>query len=110
MSLSLKKCLPKLKSLCKSPSSKKNKRLLGDKEVVNCICEITKNILKGNIPLTLKHKKILFLHKKALRNLSSKKIPKNKKIKIIQKGGFLGALLTPLLSLLGGLIGSRSSE
>ena len=39
-----------------------------------------------------------------------KKTPKRKKIDIIQKGGFLGALITPILSILGGSLRSNGSK
>ena len=45
-----------------------------------------------------------------LRELVLKKTPKKKKIDIIQTGGFLGALITPILSILGGLLGSNGSS
>jgi hypothetical protein len=37
--------------------------------------------------------------------LSAKKTPYKKKRHIIQTGGFIGALLTPIISILGGLLG-----
>ena len=39
-----------------------------------------------------------------LRRLALKKTPLKKKRKILQKGGFLGAILAPALSVLGGLL------
>jgi len=45
-----------------------------------------------------------------LRALSIKKTSVRKKRRIIQKGGFLGAILTPVLSLLGGLLAGNATR
>jgi len=39
-----------------------------------------------------------------LRALALKKTPLKKKRKILQKGGFVGALLTPVLSIIGNIL------
>jgi hypothetical protein len=75
-----------------------------NKEFVKCLCECAHNVLKGNVPLTPAQKQKLSRHKKNLRQLALKKTAVTKKKKILQSGGFLGALLTPILSLLGGLL------
>jgi len=80
------------------------------KEFLDCVCECVKNVLKGNVPLTSSQKQNLSRHRNKLRKLSLKKTSKKKKIEIIQKGGFLGALITPILSLLGGLLGSNGTS
>ena len=85
---------------------KLRKTILGDKGLISCLCECSKNIFKGNVSLSPAQKRNLRRHKKSLRELTLKKISKKKKIKILQKGGFLGALITPILSLLGGMLGS----
>ena len=81
-----------------------------DKDFLNCVCECVKNVLKGNVPLTSAQKQKLSRHRNKLRELVLKKTPKKKKIDKIQKGGFLGALITPILSILGGLLGSNGSS
>jgi hypothetical protein len=85
---------------------KLRKTILGDKGLLTCLCECSKNILKGNVPLSPVQKRKLRRHRRSLRELTLKKISKKKKNKILQKGGFLGALITPILSLLGGMLGS----
>lgn len=79
------------------------------KELIDCFCECTKNLLKGNVPLTSSQMKKLRREKHNLRQLALKKTPLKEKRKIIQKGGFLGALLPPILSVLGGLLGYGAS-
>jgi len=75
-----------------------------NKEFIDCISECAKNVLRGNVPLTSSQIGRLRRHKQNLRALSIKKTSLRKKRRILQKGGFLGAILTPVLSLLGGLI------
>ena len=79
-------------------------------EFLDCVCECVKNVLKGNVPRSSSQKQNLSRHRKQLRKLSSKKTLKKKKIEIIQRGGFLGALITPILSILGGLLGSNGAS
>lgn len=66
-------------------------------EVVNCLCEVALNILKGNVPLDNKQKTSLSKYKSGLRSLAKKSTSQKKKRQILQRGGFLGALLGPLL-------------
>ena len=69
-----------------------------DKGLLNCLSECAHNILQGNVPLGVSQKKEL----KLLRKKSTKE--KDKK-KALQKGGFLPALLAPILtSVLGPLV------
>jgi len=60
--------------------------------------------MKGNVPLTGRQKTTLRRNRRDLRELSVKKTSLRKKRKIVQKGGFLTALLPPVLSFLGGLL------
>ena len=74
-----------------------------NKDFVCCITECVRKLLKGNVPLSPVQKKKLSSKKKALRQIALKKISLKKKQKLIQSGGFLGALLGPIVSVLGGL-------
>ena len=74
-----------------------------DKSFVDCISECAKNIIKGNVPLTKRQKARLRRSRNDIRALSVKKTSLRKKRKILQKGGFLTALLPPVLALLGGM-------
>lgn len=77
-----------------------------DGDLVRCLCECALNILKGNVRLTPPQKSKLTRHKHSLRQLASGKLKIGKKKKILQKGGFLSALLAPLIPVVGGLLGS----
>jgi len=77
-----------------------------ENDLVQCICECCHNILKGNIKLSPKEKKQLSRHKKPLRDLTSKRLSVERKRKLlVQKGGFLPALLAPIIGIASSLIG-----
>jgi hypothetical protein len=107
MSRLMKKYGPYLRLLNKA-SPKVQKALLKkncETEFINCVCECAKNLLKGNVSLTATQKQRLVRRKRLLRKLVLKKTPLKDKRKIIQTGGFLGALLGPIVSILSGLFG-----
>ena len=64
--------------------------------------EIAYNVLKGKLPLTSKQLARLKKHKKCVRLVANKNTSDQTRVKIAQKGGFIGALITPLLA---GLVG-----
>jgi hypothetical protein len=74
-----------------------------DREFIECICECAHNVLKGSVPITDHQKQQLTPHRHNLRELTKKKTSTKRRKEILQEGGFLGAILTPILSVLGGL-------
>ena len=96
---------PLLRKL-KRASPSVQKRMLSkccDRDFINCISECCKNVLNGNVKLTSSQLSGIRQRKKTLRKLAAKKTSLIKKRKLIQKGGFLGALLGPIVSVLSGL-------
>jgi hypothetical protein len=75
-----------------------------DRSLVDCLCECTDNILRGNVPLTKQQKEKLKRHKAGLRALTKKSVSLKKNKAILQKGGFLGSLLTPTASVVSPLL------
>ena len=75
-------------------------------KLVRRICECALNILIGNVPLSKGHKCRLRKHVKVLRKLASSDITlQRRKNIIVKRGGFLPALLAPLIgSLLDNLV------
>lgn len=69
-----------------------------DQDLLRCLCECSHNILKGNVPLTSAQKAKLTRYKKELRAVAKKSTSQKKKKQVLQKGGFLPALLAPLLA------------
>ena len=75
-----------------------------NRQFIDCVSECAKKVLKGNVLLTNAQISKLRPRRQDLRALSVKKTSLTKKRKIIQKGGFLSALLAPALSVLAGLL------
>lgn len=67
-----------------------------DPGLVRCLCECAVNILKGRVRLSPPQKTKLLRHKKDLRALVKKTGSSSSKKRILQKGGFLPALLDPI--------------
>jgi hypothetical protein len=95
--------------LLKEMSPKIRKRILKEckNNLLCCLCESALNILKGNVPLKKSQKTRLSRFKKNLRKLASKKTANKIKRRIVQTGGFIGALLTPVLAFLGTLLSNK---
>ena len=101
----MQKYLPTLKRIHRLGDKAKRKLVKEcDKNLIDCFCECSKNILKGNVPLKKNQLRKLRREKHSLRKLALKKTSLKAKRKILQKGGFLGALLTPVLTVLGSLM------
>jgi hypothetical protein len=75
-----------------------------DKECIIRLCECAKNLLKGQAPLKACHLKKLSRHKHTLRKLALKSTSLKQRKRLIQKGGFLAALLPALIPALGSLL------
>ena len=67
-------------------------------DLLKCLSECAHNILKGNIPLSPEEKAELIKYKQKVRQVANKRIALKTKRKTLQTGGFLPALLAPLLS------------
>lgn len=107
MSKRIKKHLEILKILKKSkPNQRKALLEAADSSLIYCICECIDNILRGNVKLTAAKKRELAKYVGVLRKISDRKTKLDKKrALLVQNGGFLPALLAPVLTIAGGLIG-----
>ena len=94
-------------SVMSKANPKVNKVLIqnANKDLVYCLCECALNVLKGNVTLNRGQKRKLTRHKQGLRSLVQPKTSILKKKKILQQGGFLPALLGPILGIAGPIIG-----
>lgn len=74
-----------------------------DKDIVCTLCEISDNLLCGNLPLNKSHKDKISKHKSILRRLAKRgEHWKSKKKVITQSGGaFVPLLISALLSAFG---------
>jgi len=105
MSALVKKYLLVLKRIAKlGDKAKKDFVRKCDKEFLDCVSDCAKNVIKGNIPLSVRQKERLCRSRNDLRALSVKKTALRRKRRILQKGGFLDALLTPVLGVLSSLL------
>ena len=105
MSRRVKKYLPVLKRINKlGDKAKRDFVRKCDREFPECISECAKNVLNGNVPLNDRQKTKLRRSRNDLRALSVKKTSLRKKRRILQKGGFLTALLPPILGVLANLL------
>ena len=99
MSTRVKRQAPTLKALAKAHPHVCQAILKGaDKDLLKCLSECAYNILRGNVKLTAAEKARLTKYKQKLRKVSDKKTSLKKKQKLVQSGGFLPALLAPLLT------------
>jgi hypothetical protein len=104
---SINRSMPFIKILIKAKDNVDKTELLREFPdfVTNDIVEILYNIIMGNISLQSKEHKRLSLYQKPLLRLMN--LPnKEKRQKFIykQKGGFIGAILPVVASLIGGII------
>jgi len=85
---------------------KRNKYIRESKDdLTKCLTECAYNLLKGNVPLTKKQKAVLRRHRKALVQFGTERRVRKAKNLLLQRGGFLPALLAPILAAAaGGLI------
>ena len=105
MSARVKKYLPVLKRIRRMGDRARREYVRKcDTEFINCVSECAKNVIKGNVPLSDRQMTNLRRKRYDLRALSKRKTSLQTKRKILQKGGFLSALLPPVLSVLGSLL------
>ena len=99
MSKRIKRNADALRFLAKCNSKQRNAIIEhADNGLVDSLSECALNLLKGHVRLNPKQKKKLSSHKHRLRALTNKKVARKKKKTILtQHGGFVGALLAPVL-------------
>ena len=112
MTKRLRSNLDELKVLRKAkPKLRKSIIRAAEKDLITCLSECSHNVLNGNIQLSAKDKKALKRHRKALRELAKKKLSTTKRRNLlVQRGGFLPALLAPILTVATTLLTSLVSK
>ena len=100
----LKKYAAQIRELYKS-SPNVRKIILQNSQgpLVKLLSECAYNILRGNVALTQTQKRNLKKHKDCLRAVASKKTRNNTKTALFMRGGFLSALIAPIVGLLSKL-------
>jgi len=103
--------LLKLLKKAKTPSQRNAIIEVAGNDLVYAICECIQNVLEGNVRLTSKRKAELAVYVDVLRDLADRKTKVEQKKKILkQKGGFLPALLAPVVGIASGLIADLVSS
>jgi hypothetical protein len=111
MSERMRKYVRILRSLLRlSDADKKKMITLCDRGLIDCFSECAKNVLKGTVPLSAVQLRKLRRQKNNLRLLAVKRTSVKKRKKILQKGGFIGAILPPILGIIGGLLGGYGAR
>jgi len=106
----MRRYLPVLKRIQRMSDKAKRKVIKDcDRQLIECFCECSKNILKGNVPLNGRQMRQLRRRKNNLRALALKKTSLKAKRKILQTGGFIGALLAPAIGIIANLVGGLVS-
>ena len=80
---------------------------------VKTLREGVKNVLNSNIPISPYAKRQLAKQKNLLREISQRKTTAARAKTLMQRGGFIGlltALLPPLITTLGGVVGGAISR
>ena len=87
------------------PAHRKAILSTADRDLIICLCDCAVNILKGNVLLKAHEYQKLCKAKAHLRQLAGEKttIKARRKI-LVQKGGFIPALLAPILGIAGQLL------
>jgi len=106
MSARLKRNYDWLKVLKKAkPKERKELFKIVNQDLVTCIGECALNVCNGCVKLSAKQKKALKKHQKSLRILGDKKTSVKKKREVlVQSGGFVPALLGPVLAIAGTIL------
>jgi len=97
----------------KTLSAAQRKQLLqrSKPDQVKCLSDCCHNILRGNVKLNKQQKKKLLQQAQFIRLVASNniKVPQKREL-LVQKGGFLPALLAPIIGIAGSLIGELVSN
>jgi hypothetical protein len=105
MSERLKRHASTMRSLRKA-SAKRRRQFIESchPDFVDCMSECSRNLLKENVPVSAGQLKKLRRYKKLLRTIAAKRASVKTRHKLLQKGGFLPLILSPVLGLLSSLV------
>jgi len=107
MSARLKRNISFLRELKRAPVRKRKLLISAAKpDHLKCIAECAHNIVRGNVRISKVQQKKLKRHAKFIRLIAKKSfsLPKKKRL-LVQRGGFLPALIAPILGIAGSLLG-----
>ena len=88
-----------------SASIRKSTLQTASKDLVLALVECARNVILGNVRLTPAQLVAIRRHKRGIEALVKPKTTLARRRRILQEGGFLGVLIKPLISVLGGILG-----
>ena len=93
-------------------NAKFHRKIIGiaDKDLIQLFTEILFNIHKGNIPLNGTQLKTIKKFSKAAKLILKRSTGIESKKRLLQKGGFIPALIAPIIGFLGSLIGNAIAK
>ena len=95
-----------LHRLQKTRAKARRKAMLETPRLKQLLRAVAYNVLKGNVPMSASQYRKLRRFKKSVRLLSCADLTNKRRLALAQRGGFLSALLSPLLgSVVTGLAG-----
>ena len=83
---------------------------IADRNLIHLFTEILFNIDRGNIPLNSSQLKTVKKFNKAAKLILKRSTSIESKKRLLQKGGFIPALIAPIIGFLGSLIGNAISK
>jgi len=105
MSQRMRRYLPILKKITRMGDKARRRYVKTcDKALMDCFSECAQNVLKGTVRLTDRQFNRLKRQKTDVRALANKRTSLRKKRRIVQKGGFIQALLMPAIATLGSVL------
>jgi len=103
MSQRLKRNFAALQALAKASKSIKRSMISNaSKDLILSIVECATNVIRSNVDLSPTQYRALKRYRAELESLTKSRTSQSRRKEILQNGGFLGALLRPLLGLLLG--------
>lgn len=108
MSAQIRKYYPVLKRILRMGNAARARTIKQcNRELMDCLGECARNILKGAVTLKKRQFTQLQRRKKDLRAVANRRTSLRKKKAIVQRGGFLTSLLVPALATLGSILANR---
>ncbi len=109
--MKLARSIPYFNAIMKAPSGKRVRILQSFPTfVVDDLVEILYNVVIGNVKLSTKSKRIALKYRKQFEDITrvARNQSKRRALLYKQKGGFLGAIIPVLASIVGGILGGTA--
>lgn len=114
----LKRNIDFLNLICKSKGGRRSNLVSSvDLDLICCICEVCNNLLNQKIILTPSQKKRAKKHWATVNSFADPSVKVEDKLESLRRkadtdqvGGFIGSVLTPIVGILSGILGSALAK